>query len=109
MAILAAIVLLSIVGTIHLLYVRFNKSKLEKVKNMHKNSKYFELYKVIYSKKTLILSGYLSSILLSNFIVQIFKSFNQDRSAGATFLILALTLLPMTLLIYWFRIDKSRK
>jgi len=108
-AILAALVLLSTVGTIHLLYVRFNKSKLEKVKNKHRNSKHFELYRVIYSKKTLILSGYLSSILLSNLFVQLFRSFNQDRSAGATLLILALTLLPITLLIYWFRVDRSGK
>ena len=99
-----------VIFTAYLLYVRFNKAKLAAVKKKHpKNSKNYEMYKIIYSKKTLVLSGYLSLILLSNFIVHAFVRSTDEKSTGALLFILVLTLLPFVVFIYWLKDNKRRK
>lgn len=110
MAILIFITLLSFSATIYLLYVRLSKKKLEAIKKKHpKDSKNFELYKVIYSTQTLVLSAFFSLMLIIRLLVNVYESLSPEATILSSSVILLLTLLPIALLFYWTRISKNSK
>lgn len=62
MALLILVTFLEVLATAYLLFVRFNKKKLKTIKKKHPvGSPHFELYRVLYSTKTLLFWSFLSS------------------------------------------------
>lgn len=102
MVILAFLSLLFLSCTTYLLYVRLNKAKLQAIKKKHpSNSKNFELYRVLYSTKTLVLSVFFSLTFVTSLFANIYESLNPVSSVWASIVILVFTLLPIGLLLYW--------
>ena len=110
MAILIFLALLLSLITTYLLYVRFSKKKLTSIRKKHPaGSKNYELYRVIYSPRTLILSAFFSLMAITNILIHILRTLAPQNSTLVASIMLVLMILPIALLFYWLRNDKSNK
>ncbi len=110
MAILVLITLLLVLPTVYLLYVRFNKKKLKKIKAKHPaGSKNFETYRVLYSTRTLIFLSFLSLLLITDLLENIYKNTQPEGSIRVALFAVGGILLPLGLWIWWSVTDKKKR
>lgn len=110
MVILALITLLLSLLTMYLLWVRFSKTKIKAVKKKHPvGSPNFELYRELYSAKTLAFTAFLSVSSIISLLVNLYKSGRTDAPIWMSLLILASTLAPLGLYVWWLAKKKNQK
>ncbi len=109
MAILALITLLLLLPTAYLSYVRFSKSKLKEIKKKHPvGSPNFEVYRMLYSTRTLVTLLFLSVSFIGNLLVNLYKSSHSQGSTEASLLVLSSFLVPLGLYVWWSAKNKNK-
>jgi|GEM_PF-2786120 len=109
MAFLTLTALLPLLLTIYLLYVKFSKTKFKEVKKKHPvGSPNFEIYRVLYSTRTLAILIFLTTVSVVDILVNIYKSTHPQGSAWAAFLVFSGLILPLGLFLWW-SVAKTRK
>lgn len=102
MAVLALITFLLLLPTVYLLYIRLGKTKLEEIKKKHPvGSPNFEVYRVLYSTRTLAAWLFISVSFIGNLLVNLYKSSHPQGSTWDSLLVLSSFIVPLGLFIWW--------
>ena len=109
MAFLILTTLIPLLLTTYLLYVKFNKTKLKAAKKKHPvGSPNFEVYRVLYSTKTLVILIFLTTVSAIDLLINVYKSTRPQGSAWATFLVFSGLVLPLGLFVWWSAANKKK-
>lgn len=106
---LLVLVTLPLFPAVYLLYVRFNKTKFKAVKQKHPTgSPNFELYRALYSTRTLVFWSFLSVLFVINLLSNLYKNAHIQAPIWVSLLVYWSFLLPLGSYIWWLAANKNR-
>ncbi len=109
MAFLILTTLIPLLPTVYLLYVKFNETKLKAVKKKHPvGSPNFEVYRALYSTRTLAVLIFLTAVSVIDLLVNIYKNTHPQGSTGAVLLVLGSMIIPLGLFSWWLIANKRK-